>query len=299
MEESAIVEYYSKNRSKTKKQISDELSLNLSYVSTLIDRYFPNIEILDKELENRLLEIIKLYPYTGTKNKICRVLKITKHKLIQTLLKTNNQAIKEYFNKPKSSTRLSDKDIEDILEGSKKGIGNDLMGMIKNIDGVCIRNIRKKFLTSEEYSKYHSIERFYSGDYNAYYNDRGDKFLSSWEEKVADFLFENKIKYITNIRLSYKNKNYSPDVFIVENRVFIEIFGLSNYNHYIPKMNEKINYYNDNKIKCLFLFQENFMEKNDFKDKINLFLLEIKDQKFNHHIVDNIFINGEKAIYNT
>lgn len=36
-----------------------------------------------------------------------------------------------------------------------------------------------------------------------------------------------------------------------------------------------------------------------FKNKIDHFLGEIRNEKFNYHIIDNIFINGEKAVYNT
>ena len=292
-----VLELYLGNKDKGKYWVARELGLNKSTVTTIIDKKHPNSVKLDKNLENLLLEEIKKYPYTGTISKISRVLGVTSYKIRQTIIKSKNPLIKQHFNKPKSSTqKLTDQDIQDILEGSKQGIGNDMMGIIKNIDGVCIRNIRKKFLTEEEYKKYHSINRFYSGDYNSYYNNRGDKFLSTWEEKVADFLFKNKIEYFTNIRLSYKNKNYSPDIYIPENRVFIEIFGMSNVSSYIPNMNKKIEYYNKYKIKCLFLFEEDFLHKkeeiNSYKNKLQNFLEEIKNIKFNNHIKDNnIIIN--------
>lgn len=291
MEEKTILEYYEKckNAYKTAK----DLNLNQSYVSTLISRHYPNTIPLDKELESRVLEATHLFPYTGTKYKISKHLGITNHSLNQILLKTQNSKLKEFFNLPKCSTKLSDKDIEDILEGSKRGIGNDLMGLIKGADGTSIRNIRKTFLSPEEYSKYHSIERFYSGDYNAYYNVRGDKLLSTWEEKVADLLHGSKIEYHTNVRLSYKGKNYSPDFFLPKNRAFIELFGMSNISSYKQNMENKIEYYNSNNIKCLFLFEEDFLSFkksiNSYEEKVLNFVSSLKDIIFNQHI-ENIYI---------
>ena len=214
------------------------------------------------------------------------------------IFKTKNQNIKNHFLKPKfSSKKLTDQDIQDILDGSILGIGNDQMGLIKGVDGVSIRNVRKRFLSKKNYEKYHSIERFYSGDYNSYYNDRGDKFLSTWEEKVADFLYQNNIKYHTNVRIGYLGKRYSPDIYLPKNKTFIEIFGMSNIDCYKIKMEEKIKFYNENKIKCLFLFEEDFLEMKKYtelyKEKILNFLKEIQTIKYNNHI-GKIYINKNK-----
>lgn len=290
-----ILETYSKNKDKGKYWVADYLGLNRSSVSTLINRYECNSKPLDIELELKLLELIEQFPYTGTLKKINNILGISKHSIEQVIHKTQNIKIKNHFNTPKySSHNLTDKDIQDVLDGSKLGIGNDKMGLMKNIDGICIRNIRKKFLTEEEYKKYHSIDRFYEGDYNSYYNERGDKFLSTWEEKVADHLFENNIKYFSNVRIYYKEKNLCPDFYLPSNRVFIELFGMSNVDCYKERMNEKIKFYNDNKIKCLFLYEEDFLNNKKpieiFKDKVNLFVSEIENCIFNKHI-NKIYIN--------
>lgn len=284
-----ILEIYNKNKDKGKYWVADYLGLNRSSISTIIDKYISNNQPLNKDLEKKLLEVIKKFPYTGTKDKISKYLKITKHSIEQVLHKTHHKELINFFSKPKHhSHKLTDKDIQEILDGSKKGIGNDRMGLIKNIDGVCIRNIRKKFLTKEEYAKYHSIDRFYEGDYKSYYNDRGDKFLSTWEEKVADYLFISEITYFSNVRINFNKKNYSPDFYIPSSRVFIEVFGMSNVECYKERMNEKIHFYNENNIKCLFLFEEDFIYKKNFidlfKNKIDNFLNEIKNNKYNLHI---------------
>ena len=186
-------------------------------------------------------------------------------------VKTDNKNIKDHFNKILYSAKnITDDDIFKILEGSRKGIGNDLMGSIIGVDGATIRYIRKKYLTDEEYTKYHSSSKFLSPWSKGYQNDRGDIFLSSLEEKVCNFLYEKNIKYKSNITLNYKNKNYSPDIYLINNNVFIEIFGMSNVECYKHKMYEKIKYYTENKIKCLFLFQESFYDSLDWEQKEHL-----------------------------
>jgi hypothetical protein len=197
----------------------------------------------------------------------------------------NNDLIKKHFNKTLYSAKnLTDSDIFKILEGSKKGIGHDLMGEIIGVDGGTIRYVRKKFLTDEEYTQYHSLTKFLSPWSKGYSNDRGDIFLSSLEEKVCDYLYNKKINYKSNITLKYKNKNYSPDIYLTNNNVFIEIFGMSNIECYKTRMYEKIKFYTENKIKCLFLFQESFYDNLDWEEKINIFLDEIKNKKFNKKI---------------
>lgn len=293
-----ILDLYNQNPTKGKYWVADQLGLNRSSVSTLINKYCTNNLPLDKELESMVKEVIPLFPYTGTKNKISKHLGVSHHTLDQLLHKTQDILIIDHFNTPKcSSSKLTDADIQDVLDGSKLGIGNDQMGLIKGVDGISIRNIRKKLLTKEEYTQYHSIERFYSGDYNAYYNDRGDKFLSTWEEKLADHMFEIGVKYFSNVRLSYDGKNYSPDFYLPKTRTFIEVFGMSNINTYKSRMNEKIEFYNSNNIKCLFLFEDSFMLNRKPVDsyKVNLdnFLTEIEGRIFNQHI-KKIHINNKK-----
>ena len=298
MNKQLILDLYNQNPTKGKYWVADQLGLNRSSVSTLINRYCVNNLHIDTELESKVKDAIILFPYTGNKSKISKYLGVSSHSIEQIYHKTQDISIIEHFQTPKCSpSKLNDSDIQDILEGSKLGIGNDQMGLIKGVDGVCIRNIRKKFLTKEEYSQYHSIERFYSGDYNAYYNDRGDKFLSTWEEKLADYMFEIGIKYFSNIRLSYKGKNYSPDFYLPKTRTFIEVFGMSNIDVYKSRMNEKIEFYTNNNIKCLFLFEDSFMLNKKYVDryKINLnnFLSEIEGRIFNQHI-KKIHINNKK-----
>jgi predicted transcriptional regulator len=302
LDKDLILYVYNTNKEKGKYWVANYLGLNKSSVSAIINKYEANNEHINEELEQKLLELLVEFPYTGTKNKFIDILNISKHSLEQLLHKTTKKEITDFFSKPKhSSHNLTDKDIQDILDGSKLGIGNDKMGIMKNIDGVCIRNIRKKFLTPEEYNKYHSIERFYEGDYNSYYNDRGDKFLSTWEEKLADFLFEKNIQYHSNVRISYNGKKYSPDFYLPSSRVFIELFGMSNVDCYKDKMNEKIKFYNENKIKCLFLYEEDFMENkkliDNFKNKVENFVSQIENCIFNKHIKHIYIRKTNSSIY--
>jgi hypothetical protein len=299
LDKELILSTYRENKKKGKYWVATYLGLNKSSVSTIINKYEANNEPINEELEQKLLKLMVEFPYTGTKRKFSDILSISNHSMEQLIHKTTKKEIINFFSKPKySSHNLTDQDIQDILDGSKLRIGNDKMGLMKNIDGVCIRNIRKKFLTPKEYLKYHSIERFYEGDYKSYYNDRGDKFLSTWEEKLADFLFEKNIKYHSNVRISYNDKKYSPDFYLPVTRVFIELFGMSNVDCYKEKMNEKIKFYNENKIKCLFLYEEDFMENkkliDNFKSKVENFISQTENCIFNKHIKNIYMINKTK-----
>jgi hypothetical protein len=282
-----ILQYYKDNQHKERYQIARELNINKNTFCSLIDKHFPNSEKINPHLEQLILELIEQFPYTGTKLKIAKILNISKHSVGQTILKTDNELIKKHFNKPLYSAKnITDDDISKILEGSKKGIGNDLMGDIIGVDGSTIRYVRKKFLTKEEYNKYHSASKFLSPWSKGYINDRGDIFLSSLEEKVCNFLYEKNINYKSNITLNYQNKNYSPDIYLVDNNVFIEIFGMSNVECYKHRMYEKIKFYTENKIKCLFLFQESFYDNLDWKEKIITFINEIKNKKYNKQLTE-------------
>jgi hypothetical protein len=285
MKTKQILEYYFNNKHKGRYQIAKELNINKNTFCSLIDKHFPNNEKINTDLEKSILELIHIYPYTGTKLKIAKCINVSKHSIDQVILKTNSDLIKKHFNKTLYSAKnLTDSDIFKILEGSKKGIGHDLMGKIIGVDGGTIRYVRKKFLTDEEYTQYHSLTKFLSPWSKGYSNDRGDIFLSSLEEKVCDYLYNKKINYKSNITLKYKNKNYSPDIYLTNNNVFIEIFGMSNIECYKTRMYEKIKFYTENKIKCLFLFQESFYDSLDWEQKVSTFIDEIKNKKFNKHL---------------
>jgi len=285
MTKEEILNYYYNNKHKERYQIARELKLNKNTFCSLIDKHFINSKEIDICLEQKILDLIKLFPYTGTSTKLARTLKISGHSINQLLLKTNNQIIKNHFNKSLYKSKgITDEDIQKILEGSKNGIGNDLMGDMVGVDGSTVRYIRKKFLTEEEYDKYHSSSKFFEPWSKGYKNDRGDIFLSSLEEKVCDFLYKNSIKYNANVIIDYKEKKYSPDIHLVDTNVFIEIFGMSNIPYYQTRMYEKIKFYNENKIKCLFLFQESFYDSLDWEEKVITFISEIKNKKFNKKI---------------
>lgn len=285
MNEKEIIDFYLENKSKGKYWVARQLGFNKNYISTLIDRSLPNSVLINEQLENDIIECIKKYPYTGTEYKISKILGVSRHSIKQILLKTQNQIILDHFAKPKSHCKkLTDDNIQDILDGSKLGIGNDLMGMKVGVDGVSVRNIRKKFLSKEEYELYHSKNRYGSPFDRGYKNDRGDSFLSSLEELVCDYLFELGIEYRTNVRIIEGNRGYCPDIHLLKSGAFIEIFGMSDVDYYREKMLDKIKYYEINNIKCLYLFGESFYKELDWKEKIHIFLEEIKDKKFNINI---------------
>jgi hypothetical protein len=285
MEEQEIIKFYLENKNKGKYWIARKLNLNKNYVSSLIDRKVPNSCGINIELEKNIIECINKFPYTGTEHKIAKTLNISKHKIRQLILKTSNKKILNHFSSPKSHCKkLTDDDIHQILKGSKLGIGNDLMGLKIGVDGSSVRNIRKKFLTKEEYELYHSKDRYSSPFDRGYKNDRGDSFMSSLEEQVCNFLFELGIKYNTNVQIIEQNKKYCPDIHLIESGAFIEIFGMSDVECYKERMFEKIDYYNNNNIKCLYIFGDSFYCNIDWKDKITQFLEEIKNKKFNFNI---------------
>lgn len=285
MEEIDIINFYWENKDKGRYWVADKLNINRNSFCSLIDKHFSNSTQINLALEKDILALIKKYPHTGTKSKFAEILKVSQHKIQQLYLKTKNPNIIHHFQSPKhSSGKITDEEIDLILEGSKRGIGNDLMGEKIGVDGTTIRYIRKKFLTSEQYKKYHSVDRYQSLEHLGYYNDRGDKFLSSLEQQVSDFLFENKIKYKTNVRIINHPKKYSPDILLIESNTLIEIFGMSNVECYKKRMYEKISFYTENNVKCLFLFEEDFEGSLEWVEKVSTFTTEIKDKKFNNQL---------------
>jgi hypothetical protein len=65
-----ILQLYENNIEKGMYWVAKELGLNKNSVQTIIYKSYPPKSIPSKEMEDKLLELIKLYPYTGTKNKI-------------------------------------------------------------------------------------------------------------------------------------------------------------------------------------------------------------------------------------
>lgn len=292
MNESEKIDYYLNNKGKGLSLIAEELSLSKSGLKSLIYRNIVNRTPLNKDIESRIIGLSKIYPYTGTVAKISKELGISTQSVRQCFMKTKNKELIEFKNKPKSSCfKLDDEDIKSILENSKNGIGNDLMGKFLGIDGISIRNIRKRYLTKEEYEQYHSVNRFYEGDYNSYYNDRGDKLLSTWEGRVADYLYFLGVAYESNVMTLCKERRHSPDFLLKDSGAFIEVYGMSNVPSYKTRMKKKVKFYLDNNIKCLSLLEEDFIIKSKnvmvdiFKTKIDSYLLEIRESKFNKNVI--------------
>jgi len=213
----------------------------------------------------------------------------------------------EYFNELSQQLRIPDNDSEyadhvkeiqeKILNLEKEGKGNDLIGKLLKIDGGTVRKYLIEYYGIDKYKERHSIDKFLTPNYSGFINDRGDRFHSSLEVLVADYLFEIGVKYFSNIRLPYNGKNYSPDFYLPKTRTFIEVFGMSNVGVYKSRMNEKIEFYNSNNIKCLFLFEDSFMLNkkyiDSYKIKLDNFLVETEGRIFNQHI-KKIHINNKK-----
>ena len=300
-----VIDYYlkNKNQNKTKAQIADELGIKRTTFNTIILKELQSEEKLDTNHEKIIELLIIKHPYTLTLNKIYNISGLTIHKSIQCFKKSKNPLLQNYYNNillPKkyhTGSNVTDEKIKLILEGTYKGIGNDLMGEILNLDGATVRRIRKKYLPKGDYEKYHSIEKFLNPGINGFY-DNNNVYLSSLEKLVGNYLESKNINFESNVRINFKQKNYCPDFLLIDSNCFIEVFGMSNKEIYIPRMKTKIEFYQTNNIKCLFLLAEDFyinnkLQSENYKNKIDIFLQEIKDKKYNKDI-KNIFLKGIK-----
>lgn len=156
--------------------------------------------------------------------------------------------------------------LNEMLQLSKNGMGVDLIGKKLGIHGTTVMIHLRKLLGDKEYQSRHNKKKFttyWSGRF--YKNNRGDTLQSSLEEDVADWLFENNIKYEMRNTLWLGKKRYHPDFELIDLDMYIEIFGMSNQGFYKIKMDKKIEDYKKHNIKCIYLYYENFFRRKDYK----------------------------------
>lgn len=176
--------------------------------------------------------------------------------------------LKANGNRAKSNPKVTGEIVEEMIVLSEQGLGVDLIGEKLGLHGTTVRNHLIENLGEDGYAKRHNIKKYttyWSGRY--YKNDRGDTLQSSLEEVVADILYERGIKYTTHKGLNLKGKRYFPDFYLPEYDVYIEVFGMSDLDFYIVKMDSKIKDYKDNGIKCIHLYKKDFKCINDKLDK--------------------------------
>lgn len=83
-----------------------------------------------------------------------------------------------------------------------------------------------------------------------------EKVRSKGEQKIANFLFEQKIEYIYEPLLMIGNKKVRPDFYLYEYGIFIEYFGMQGDKVYDQKTEKKIAFYQKLGIKVIKLFPD-------------------------------------------
>lgn len=231
-----------------------------------------------KEVTNKIIILIN---QNKTTTKIAKILKLSRYivkKLVKstgdtTLINKQFQLNRKSQTKPKFKIEIVNK----MIELSIKGYGVDTISRKLSYPRSSVVRLLRKFLGDKVYEQHHPIEKYTTG-WNAryFYNDRGDYIQSSYEEFVADILFEAKIPYICHPDpLFFGRKRIFPD-FIVGNKFYIEVFGMTNRPFYVEKMNRKIKLYNENNINHFFLFEKD-CKYNKYKRKTkNKILQECK-----------------------
>jgi len=271
------------------KQTSELLNIPLSSCKSILGRegYSMgirnsnlNIEDIDElifKCKNLLLE--KEYSF----NRLCKIVGVNcntfrKYLKINKIEGILEKCLSSNYNK----RALTDENKLKIIQLEQQGKGNDVIGKILNINGSTVRRYLIEYYGLEKYKERHSIEKFNTPYYVGFINDRGDRFHSTLEMLVADFLFENNIKYKTQKYIEFPNKKSKyPDFWLEDYKIYIEVFGMSSVSFYIDGMNEKIKLYKKYKIPFIGLYYDDFKE-NKWK-KILINKLNIKNEKTTNH----------------
>lgn len=258
------------------KKTADYFNIPLSSCKTILNRnnFFVGgrkLKITNKKYEN----IVKNSKILLSKNKysfnnLCKELKVKPQTFRNFILKNKIKGIIEYCDTKNKKQHILTSDIKKkIISLEKKGLGNDSIGKRLGINGSTVRKYLIEYYGKEIYSKRHSIEKFFTPNYSGFLNNRGDRFHSSLESLVADYLYENNIKYKTQHYIKFKNgKSIYPDFYLEDFDLYIEVFGMSEIDFYIQSMLDKINLYKKYNYKLLGLFYKNFKE-NNWKEVIN------------------------------
>lgn len=200
-------------------------------------------------------------------NDLCKELKVVPTTYRNFLISSgDNTIINKCNSKNKKKTSLTEINKTKIINLENEGKGIDVIGKIINIDGGTVRRFLIEHYGKEKYEKRHSIEKFLTPYYSGFTNDRGDRFHSSLEELVADFLYESSVKYKTQSYIKFDNGKFIyPDFYLEDHKIYIEVFGMSSVPFYVEGMNKKIELYNKYDKPMIGLYYENF-KKNNWKE---------------------------------
>jgi hypothetical protein len=221
-------------------------------------------DILIKKCENLLNK--KSYSF----NNLCKEININPSTFKNYLIQNNiKEIIEKCLSSNKKQTALTEIIKNNIIKLEKEGKGNDVIGKLLNINGTTVRKYLIEYYGEEKYKKRHSIDKFYSPLYSGFINERGDRFHSTLEMLVADYLYEKNIRYKTQDYIKFSNgKSIYPDFYLKDFNLYIEVFGMSEVPFYIQNMNKKIKLYEENNLNFLSIFYNNFKE-NNWKEILN------------------------------
>ncbi len=223
----------------------------------------PGYKLVYKKAQDCLGEVLRLVEEGKSALDIAGVVGINPKTIYNLLDEEGVEKLKANGKAKTIHNKLSDEQLEVMLGLSKQGRGIDAIGKKLGIDGTSVRYRLIKMLGKEEYSKRHSKKKYtdyWSGRY--FINERGDRLQSGLEEKVVDYLFKLGIEYRTQVCLKLPEGKFYPDIQV--GNKYIEIFGMSDLDFYIKKMEIKKKVYEKNKIDCLYLYKEDF-KKEDYK----------------------------------
>lgn len=252
------------------KTTAEYFNISISSCKSLLNRngyFIGNRELkLDNIKANALINICKklLKEKKYSFNNLCKEIKINPNTFRNYLLYHNNKEILEMCSSSNyKKTALTNIIKDKIIQLEKKGRGNDSIGKELKINGTTVRKYLIEFYGEDKYKKRHPIEKFYTPLYSGFTNERGDRFHSTLEMLVADYLYECKIEYKTQDYIKFNNGKFIyPDFYLKDYNLYIEVFGMSEVPYYIEGMNEKIKLYKENNINFLGIFYKNFKENN-------------------------------------
>lgn len=104
----------------------------------------------------------------------------------------------------------------------------------------------------------------------------GIKVRSRNEKKIANYLKSKNITFIYEHRLKLKNRTYYPDFFLPDYNLYIEFFGWAHIPSYQKRMENKILFYSENNIRCIYLYLKGskYIEKKLEEELIKYNVLE-------------------------
>lgn len=88
---------------------------------------------------------------------------------------------------------------------------------------------------------------------------------SKYEQRCADYLFNNGIKFVYEPLILLDGKQYRPDFFLPEYKLFLEICGYGHMPHYTERQKHKIRIYEKHNLKVLFI---HYNGRGSLEDKI-------------------------------